>query len=1026
MAYRGYSYSTDSDMYNSPADNDRRSRPPSHQNSYQQQHPSHHRHTVPVHHNNQKQQQQVYNDYYGKYEGYPPAYASNAYPPYNSRSYSRQPSYYDGFYDDSTNAYQAEYYDQKQHETQSHSSQVSRSSITTLQKEKSTTKSIIKTYTFNNTNQTNLVSQIPNATTPPVSIESFKTVTLKDLENPSGKKKQVIEKVNIPLSNVVNDPRIVNPQQYAKLQTKSFAYTPKKLYIPTYKFDKHSLGDKPSNEIVIWNLHSTTPTVLLKNTLSQFGEISDIKMIDDQSTAVPLGMCIVSFGGKFEEAHATAMKVVKECNKKLLIQGRYIRCGLNEKNKLYDEIYKKSVSARKERLEKQKAEENKRREEQEKVAAANRAALAAKNAATSRAPKHPANVPSTTPKGPVAKKALNMHDKHILPFSSFSLNYRIRKIINFRPYIFIADKYYPPNYVNTDKIARFLSKYKIVNIIHQHGGFYIVFDNIDEAMKCFDEMDGKKIYTYTIYMTVYIPDSLLDETRIGKSGARKAAKTQIENELIAYLFKDVREKIIGPMVIEQLHDPEIKDIATKAKEKKDLERKEKQKEQSVTVKRMDLDVFRKLGVVKSKKSFIPVTHSLNKSAESESEEESESDESDSEMETISKFKKRKGDLSKPNSKKLKPEEDDDDDEADDVDESEENIAAIDETASDIVLKDEPNVEDVFKPSTRLPGPVFEEKLFTPTLEYLKSSVFTDEDFDILKTLCKDVIIDPAHKTKNIEFWAWEHEEFLRNEKLLNERKDEDGEESEEFDFEDEVLMNPELKNSSGSFKTEGYYKIPDRLKREYLIHRRKLTNLKPVKQEDDDEINATMHNKVQSSRVNRANTRRFAADISAQKQIIGETDLLDLNQLNKRKKPVQFARSAIHNWGLYALEPINSGEMIIEYVGERIRQQIAELREKKYLRSGIGSSYLFRVDENTVIDASKKGGIARFINHCCEPSCTAKIIKVDGSKRIVIYALRDIKKNEELTYDYKFERETNDEERIVCLCGAPGCKGYLN
>ena len=118
--------------------------------------------------------------------------------------------------------------------------------------------------------------------------------------------------------------------------------------------------------------------------------------------------------------------------------------------------------------------------------------------------------------------------------------------------------------------------------------------------------------------------------------------------------------------------------------------------------------------------------------------------------------------------------------------------------------------------------------------------------------------------------------------------------------------------------------------------------------------------------------------------------------------------------------------MIIEYVGERIRQPVAEMREKNYVKSGIGSSYLFRVDENNVIDATKKGGIARFINHCCDPSCTAKIIKVGGKKRIVIYALRDIGKNEELTYDYKFERETDDEERLICLCGSENCKGYLN
>jgi len=84
--------------------------------------------------------------------------------------------------------------------------------------------------------------------------------------------------------------------------------------------------------------------------------------------------------------------------------------------------------------------------------------------------------------------------------------------------------------------------------------------------------------------------------------------------------------------------------------------------------------------------------------------------------------------------------------------------------------------------------------------------------------------------------------------------------------------------------------------------------------------------------------------------------------------------------------------MIIEYVGERIRQEIADLREIRYTESGIGSSYLFRIDEGTVVDATKKGGIARFINHSCSPNCTAKIIRVGGTKRIVIYALRDIEK----------------------------------
>lgn len=34
--------------------------------------------------------------------------------------------------------------------------------------------------------------------------------------------------------------------------------------------------------------------------------------------------------------------------------------------------------------------------------------------------------------------------------------------------------------------------------------------------------------------------------------------------------------------------------------------------------------------------------------------------------------------------------------------------------------------------------------------------------------------------------------------------------------------------------------------------------------------------------------------------------------------------------------------------------------------------------------------------------------------------------DEELTYDYKFEREYGSTDRIPCLCGSANCKGFLN
>jgi histone-lysine N-methyltransferase SETD1 len=211
-------------------------------------------------------------------------------------------------------------------------------------------------------------------------------------------------------------------------------------------------------------------------------------------------------------------------------------------------------------------------------------------------------------------------------------------------------------------------------------------------------------------------------------------------------------------------------------------------------------------------------------------------------------------------------------------------------------------------------------------------------------------------------------------------------------------------NSTGSARTEGTKKILNSEKSKYLPHRIKVQKEREERQakatregKDPDEIAQqarTAAEKLQAqgnSRANRVTNRRFVQDLNLQKeQLGGDIDALRFNQLKKRKKPVKFARSAIHNWGLYAMENIAMNDMIIEYVGEKVRQAVADLRENRYLKSGIGSSYLFRIDENTVVDATKKGGIARFINHSCMPNCTAKIIKVEGTKRIVIYALRDI------------------------------------
>jgi SET domain len=123
-----------------------------------------------------------------------------------------------------------------------------------------------------------------------------------------------------------------------------------------------------------------------------------------------------------------------------------------------------------------------------------------------------------------------------------------------------------------------------------------------------------------------------------------------------------------------------------------------------------------------------------------------------------------------------------------------------------------------------------------------------------------------------------------------------------------------------------------------------------------------------SSRADRVQYRQLAVGIeSSKKQLsIENSDLLRLDQLKSRRKLLKFAKSTIHDWGLFAMERIEASEIVIEYIGEIIRQKVADHREKVYEASGIGSSYLFRIDDDNIIDATKTGNLARFVNHCCD------------------------------------------------------------
>uniref|UniRef100_A0A8D0HED6 [histone H3]-lysine(4) N-methyltransferase n=1 Tax=Sphenodon punctatus TaxID=8508 RepID=A0A8D0HED6_SPHPU len=142
------------------------------------------------------------------------------------------------------------------------------------------------------------------------------------------------------------------------------------------------------------------------------------------------------------------------------------------------------------------------------------------------------------------------------------------------------------------------------------------------------------------------------------------------------------------------------------------------------------------------------------------------------------------------------------------------------------------------------------------------------------------------------------------------------------------------------------------------------------------------------------------------------------------KNNVYLARSRIQGLGLYAAKDLEKHTMVIEYIGTIIRNEVANRREKIYEEQNRGI-YMFRINNEHVIDATLTGGPARYINHSCAPNCVAEVVTFYKEDKIIIISSRRIPKGEELTYDYQFDFE-DDQHKIPCHCGAWNCRKWMN
>lgn len=833
----------------------------------------------------------------------------------------------------------------------------------------------------------------------------------------------------------VSDPR-VGLTKYTRIALKGKKAPFSALPVPRYLHDENSVGKPPPVKLLISKLPPLTTRSQIIKDLASFGNIDTCEMLQNPATGASTGCCHIRFKGSVNSSHTVALKLMDQRDA-VRINLKPVLIQFDDDGSKGQRIVEKIQQQWIQETEAQRLREEKERQEREIEQRKEREREAQREK---------------------ERKERERREREKMDRQELEL------VISG---VSTED-------VGRSDLKRFLRRfgYFPTNIDRSRSRFYVSFESNSQARRCLRDIDGVRLFEYRVRARLEpVPSSvkkpsIAESTASDASGslsapsstanggpskssldARKATNKHPVDEAVEMLLqeakslmlKDIKERVIGPHIFECLNPDNFPDIRPKPQsqpapkvEIEDTKPPDTGKSANGTMPVSTIGGLLSLPKIKKrsqskKKAYRPLTHSMDYYSDDETE---------------SPASTRKGtptiDKKRKSSRALEYSSSEDEDEMHTDKKTKTAKVKMEETQEEVqdeILPDAPVIDakgDV-KPELEVkneemevdqvgdqdalaytfgpqPQTVYDDHEFERRrlgLLQFMDLVHDDEDLKFLKQASGRVSLPPSQQQQDVDFWAWQQRRVESKNRSFNAATH------------DPDLLPNEQEPAISSSRSRGYVKIPEAAKAAYLPLRRKKQD-KPIDAMDNNDKEALKSEAVESSRNNRVNLRRLEKQIQS-----SDADVVSVNQLKKRKKPVKYARSSIHNWGLYAVSPIAAGEMIIEYVGQIIRSELSDIRERQYLRSGIGSSYLFRVDDDTVIDATKRGGIARFINHCCTPSCTAKIIKVEGQKRIVIYALRNIAADEELTYDYKFEREKG-EERIPCLCGSSGCKGYLN
>ncbi|MCP9266319.1 putative histone-lysine N-methyltransferase Mes-4 [Dirofilaria immitis] len=155
-------------------------------------------------------------------------------------------------------------------------------------------------------------------------------------------------------------------------------------------------------------------------------------------------------------------------------------------------------------------------------------------------------------------------------------------------------------------------------------------------------------------------------------------------------------------------------------------------------------------------------------------------------------------------------------------------------------------------------------------------------------------------------------------------------------------------------------------------------------------------------------------------------NFLRYHDTNDDKLFMEEKPTKLKGFGAFAKCDIDKGTDLTEYIGQVMtKEEYLEKLRFRSLFSDLEASYFgMRLTNDFYVDARNYGSVARSFNHSCEPNTKVDAVTVDGIYRLKISTIKNIRKGEELTFDY----DTEITEGLVgmeCFCGSTSCRRII-